>query len=134
MFLFMVPKYTLYFRLEPASDLELIGNYYSLPDRRSYSGDIWISDPLFSVYSNNKFKLIYYPLFDAVYLMRIRDELTSGSVGAVYVNSCDIVCPSEDEFCKAERSSFFEFLSARFIKVKEIIRNECKYSVFESIS
>ena len=72
-------------------------------------GSIWISNPVFAVYSNKKIdELMYYPTFNHDKFIFLKDNLASAE--HVLINTCDLYCEPYNEFCGGDKKELVSLL------------------------
>ena len=92
-------------------------------------GNVWISNPLYTLYSDEKVEGLLY-FYSSENLIKFIED-NKGKVDIVMFNNCDMPCPPEelDSLCGKSRKVLSDTLS-RFKKVygKEV--NSCEYQIF----
>ena len=92
-------------------------------------GNIWISSPLISVFSDKKIdKLIYYPIFDE----RKKKELIENAERAdfVFLDACDLACKQHDLKCENEKNELLAGLKQRFKTAYYSKTKDCEQMIF----
>ena len=96
-------------------------------------GNIWITSPLYALYSDKKIEgLLYY--YSSGNLINFIDK-NIGNVDAVFLNDCDIPCPplEMDNFCEQSHKYLYMKLSS-FQEIYEKEINNCRYRIFKRIT
>lgn len=107
-------------RWEAKSPNIAMQNFYSSISGKS--GEIWVSDPLFSLYTDAKLHLMYYPTFD-----KASREMNLENASFVLLNTCDLVCRTEE--CEKRKSGLINQLENSF-KKSETNSSSCRLLVF----
>jgi len=85
--------------------------YASVPGK---SGEIWVSRPQFSEYTDARLNLIYYPTFEESSIT-ILERMKNAS--AVFIDTCDLSCITEE--CKKRNAEMISGLESSFNKKEE---------------
>ena len=85
--------------------------FYDYIDKESFK-NIWITNPIYIVNSNQKARLVYYPSFDSARIKELREKMNNADM--VFINTCDIPCPPQDRACFDMKPPFIEELKQRF--------------------
>ena len=89
-------------------------------------GRIWITNPLYALYSNEKIDGLLY-FYSSNNLI---DFINKNKADIVLFNSCDIACGPDDSLCYESRKILNNMLSKlKIVYQKEI--NSCKYAIYE---
>lgn len=117
-FSFQIVKY---FEDDWKIDKELIEKYYNYRTDKN----LFVTDPRFTLYNNNKLNLIYYPIFDERINELIETEFANATIA---INTCDLTCATKK--CSQQSKLWLE----KFMRYKksEIVKKDCKYYIFES--
>lgn len=102
--------------------------FYNYINNEKIDDGLWISNPAFIAYSNNKAELIYYPLYNSEKI----DSLTANINKAkhILINTCDLLpCPSDD-LCINRHNDFVELLKESFSLKSYNEYGSCKYYIF----
>ena len=76
-------------------------------------GSIWISSPVYAVYSDKKTDtLIYYPTFNKEKIDFLNSNLPNAD--AILLDTCDIPCHPDDLECKQEKENFLNNIKSQF--------------------
>ena len=118
---------------EDIASYELQKNNYGFIYFQDYlienRGNLWITNPLYALYSNNRINgLIYF--YSSKNLIKFVNE-NKDKVDIVLFNNCDIPCPPADldPLCAESRKILYNALSnLKKIYDKEI--NNCRYQIF----
>ena len=125
-FIFNVPK----LRFDMYEDnLEVFHNYIG---NKGIVGGLWISNPAFIAYSDNKAdELIYYPLYNSEKIDFLVDNVDNAE--HVLLNTCDLLpCPSPDIACNRKHNAFIDLLKEKFVLVSNTKHAQCEYYIFTS--
>jgi 4-amino-4-deoxy-L-arabinose transferase-like glycosyltransferase len=88
------------------------------------TGEIWVSNPVFSEYTDGRLNLIYYPTFEKS-AAAMPERMKNAS--HVFISTCDISCITEE--CKKRNSEIMASLEGSFTK-KEWNSSPCRLLVF----
>ncbi len=106
--------------------------FYSYIENEKIGNGLWISNPSFIAYSNNKAsELIYYPLYNSEKV----DYLISNINNAKYIliDTCDLLpCPPFDGSCNQKHNDFINLLKNRFNLDYYSEYGSCKYYIFRA--
>lgn len=86
------------------------------------SGEIWVSDPLFSLHTDARLHLLYYPTFEEA-----SKQIKLENASFVFLNTCDLVCRNEE--CEERKSELIEYLENSFNK-SETNSSSCRLLSF----
>tara|TARA_Y100000310_G_scaffold212686_1_gene213558 strand:- start:650 stop:1960 length:1311 start_codon:yes stop_codon:yes gene_type:complete len=87
-------------------------------------GDIWISNPKYSLYSGNKVsKLIYYPTFNDEYSFELIEGVNMADY--VLINSCDIPCNPNFNNCVNRKFELLSGIRNNFNLVYDEMHKNC---------
>ena len=103
--------------------------FYDYVENEKISNGLWISNPAFIAYSENKAELIYYPLYNSEKI----DSLISNIDNAkhVLINTCDLLpCPNSDNICNQKHDDFINLLKERFDLKFYNKYDSCEYYIF----
>lgn len=124
-----------YLWLEPAPELDIVQDYYSYLEGMAVGREVWVSNPITSLYTSGKVNLVYYPVYDYSLAKSFHNYLlrNSSSIGYVFLDSCGggIICPPGDVLCSEETSAFINYLHKNFRKVYDNKIGECYYYIFQ---
>ena len=97
---------------------------------KNQSGNIWVTNPLYALYSNNNIEGLLY-FYSSDNLIQFIDK-NKNEVDIVFFNECDIRCPPEelDSLCGESRKILSKVLS-NFHKLQEKEANQCKYQIYK---
>ena len=104
--------------------------FYDYIGNEEISNGLWISNPAFIAYSDEKAEeLIYYPLYSSGKIDELAEKVNSAK--HILINSCDILpCPPYDNFCDEKHIDFVNFLKERFDAQMHEIHGTCEYYIF----
>ena len=102
--------------------------FYNYIENEKIEDGLWISNPAFIAYSNNKAELIYYPLYNSEKIDYLAANLNNAK--HVLINTCDIPCPPYDISCKPKHSHFISLLKEEFDLKAEEKHGSCEYYIF----
>jgi hypothetical protein len=110
-------------------NLEVFHNYIG---NKGIVGGLWISNPAFIAYSDNKAdELIYYPLYNSEKIDFLVDNVDNAE--HVLLNTCDLLpCPSPDIACNRKHNAFIDLLKEKFVLVSNTKHAQCEYYIFTS--
>jgi len=92
-------------------------------------GNIWISSPLISAFSDKKIgKLMYYPIFDE----KKKNELIENAESAdfIFLDACDLACKLHDTGCLNSKNELLESLKQRFKTAYYSKTKDCEQMIF----
>ncbi len=106
-----------------------IASYKAMVDS---AGDVWISNPLVSLYTDNKLDLIYYPFYDSELSATILDGFRDDLPDYVHMDTCGggIICPKDDNVCQDNLEATYNLLRSDLETVYEGSWGRCSYDVF----
>lgn len=91
--------------------------------------DIWISNPIFAVYSDEKIdELMYHPTFNHDKFIYLKDNLNNA--GNVLINTCDLYCEPYNEFCEIDKAELVELLKNNLEIVFSKKEGKCESYIF----
>lgn len=104
--------------------------FYSYIENEEMSDGLWISNPAFIAYSNDKAdNLIYYPLYNSEKIDVLIDNI--GNAKHVLINTCDILpCPPSDVSCSRKHNHLIGLLKERFGLLYYEVFGSCEYYIF----
>ena len=92
-------------------------------------GSIWISNPVFAVYSDKKIdELVYYPTFNHDKFVFLKENLDKAE--NVLINTCDLYCEPYNEFCLEDKAELVELLKNNFEIVFSEKEGKCESYIF----
>jgi len=103
--------------------------FYDYIDNEKIDNGLWISNPAFIAYSDDKAELIYFPLYNSEKI----DELIVNINNAehILINTCDILpCPPYDNSCNQKHDDFVALLKEKFTLESFSENGQCKYYIF----
>jgi len=104
--------------------------FYNYVDNENINNGLWISNPAFIAFSNNKAdELIYFPLYDSKKI----DILTAniGNANHILINTCDLLpCPSSDSSCGQKHKEFINLLKNNYNLALNSEYGQCEYYIF----
>ena len=104
--------------------------FYDYVENKEIVNGLWISNPAFIAYSNNKAdELIYFPLYNSDKI----DELVSniGNAKHILINTCDLLpCPPYGNSCNQKHDDFIALLKEKFTLESFSENGQCKYYIF----
>ena len=93
-------------------------------------GSIWISNPVFAVYSDKKIdELVYYPTFNHDKFVFLKENLDKAE--NVLINTCDLYCEPYNEFCLEDKAELVELLKNNFEIVFSEKEGKCESYIFK---
>jgi len=93
------------------------------------NGQIWVSNPIISEYSNKKISnLMYYPFFDYKKKKELMKE--SDKADFIFADSCDLACNPSDILCESSKNSLFEQFKRKFRTAYSSKASQCWQFVF----
>ena len=97
---------------------------------KNNKGNIWISNPLYSLYSDSRIDGLLY-FYSSENLIKFIDK-NKDNVNIVLFNNCDIPCPPKelDSLCE-ESKKIIQGLLSKFTKVYQKEVNSCNYEIFK---
>ncbi len=96
---------------------------------KGVKGAVWISNPVFAVYSDKKIdELMYYPTFNHDKFVFLKNNLLSA--GNVLINTCDLYCEPYNEFCEGDKIELISLLKNDFYEVFYNKENGCESYIF----
>ncbi|MBN2112191.1 glycosyltransferase family 39 protein [Candidatus Woesearchaeota archaeon] len=111
-------------------------DYLHFLEFRQAEGEIWSSNPLAAVYSDEKINKIYYPVFnyeagDSFYSYLKKN---SGNVEYVFLDSCGggIICLPEDSECSKNLGYIYSYLGKNFDLVYNETSGVCTYRIYKN--
>jgi len=88
-------------------------------------GIIWLSNPIYSVFSNKKIdELMYYPTFNHDKFLELSSNLNKAS--NVLINTCDLYCEPYNNLCSIDKNEFIRLLKNNFEIVYYGTEEECE--------
>lgn len=111
-------------------------NYIRFLEGKSPVGEVWVSNPLVAVYSDELLKKIYYTDFnsDASTLFYDYLSVNSHDIQYVFLDNCGggIMCYPTNEKCKKDKDLIFSYLDKNFNLVFDENYGLCFYRVYEN--
>lgn len=108
--------------------------YYRWLGGRHIDGEIWSSNPVVSVYTDQPVQKLYYPMYEKGTAKDFNAYLAAhtASIGAVLLDNCGggIVCPSGDTRCAEQLDVTRAFLNERFKQVFFAQSGNCWYAIY----
>jgi len=95
--------------------------------------NVWITNPLYALYSDGKIDGLLY-FYSSDNLINFIGK-NNGNVETILFNNCDIPCPPAelDSLCPESRKTLYNLVS-KFKKVYEKEINSCKYEIYRRIT
>lgn len=91
---------------------------------------IWVSSPVYALYSDKKVNLFYYPVFSTKSIPGIKIKLKNAE--NILISTCNLECSPNDFNCPMEKESFIVFLKENFKKKYYNQLNNCESYIFTS--
>jgi 4-amino-4-deoxy-L-arabinose transferase-like glycosyltransferase len=106
--------------------------FYNYMSNTEINSGLWISNPAFIIYSNEKAEeLIYYPLYNSEKIKKLQTKIEKAK--HVLLNTCDVLpCPPNDKTCNQEHDNFLNILNKNLNIVFYQKYGECEYYIFKS--
>jgi 4-amino-4-deoxy-L-arabinose transferase-like glycosyltransferase len=124
-----------YLQHEVLSEPDVKKDYYRYLEGKAIDKEVWISNPLASVYTPKKVNLIYYPVYDYSLAKSFSDYLVKNSsrISYVFLDNCGggIICAPDDKLCSKETISLLDYLHLNFRKVYDKEIGKCYYYIFK---
>ncbi len=109
------------FRLEERIDYSF---FYDSIDEKHFEQNIWITSPIYTINSNAKTELMYYPTFNLEKMNELRGKIDSADL--ILINTCDVPCPPWDNICFNEKPIFIDELKKKFEIVNYKKTGDCE--------
>ncbi len=111
-------------------------NYAKFLEDKSPVGEVWVANPIVSLYSDSLLKKIYYTDFDSDASTLFYHYLKSNNHKIQYVllDNCGggIMCYPTNEKCKSDKNKTIEYLNDNFNLAFEENYGLCYYRVYEN--
>lgn len=111
--------------------------YLGFIEGKEIKGEIWSSNPLIAVYSDEKINKIYYPVFGSeegnLFYQYLKEN--TEKVEYVFMDSCSggIICRLEDKECLKNLDSVYQYLDENFDLVYNQTRGICTYKIYRNL-
>ncbi|MFH1511336.1 MAG: glycosyltransferase family 39 protein [Candidatus Woesearchaeota archaeon] len=131
-----MPRAILYYQdHEPVSASYVREGYYHFLGE-NISGEVWVSNPAISVYSDERLFPLYYPVFSEYHVINFYQYLYFGEdrISHVFLDTCGggIICHPNDIVCKKGLRDILQLLHDHYELVYNETEADCRYLVFRS--
>jgi 4-amino-4-deoxy-L-arabinose transferase-like glycosyltransferase len=124
-----------YYRYEPRS-AQPVPDFFTFPENRSPTGEVWISNPLVTLHTDQRLRLLYYPVYNAELSVSINQEIEGNvdSIKFVFIDNCGggLICPPGDSICMQEKGRLKEILASNFQLVFLDSYDLCQYEIYST--
>jgi len=119
---------------EPAESDLVAQRYFYFLQNKTVEGEIWVSNPIISAYTDLRLEKIYYPIFGesvAADFSRYLKE-HGDKISYVFLDNCGggLICHPEDAVCKEQTEKLIAQLDEGFIKVFDEENKGCWYKIY----
>ncbi len=113
-------------------------HYYRWLEGKEIPGEVWSSNPLVSVYTDQLVHPLYYPVYTEGTATDFNTYLASNKekIGAVFLDNCGggIICAPDDAGCAEQLQVLRKLLDADFTQSFSAQSGDCGYAVYVPIS
>jgi 4-amino-4-deoxy-L-arabinose transferase-like glycosyltransferase len=108
--------------------------YFSFLEGKNISKEVWVSNPIVGIYTDERIHTLYYPVFDQHLALRFYEYVQNNheEIGYVFLDSCGggIICPPDDTVCVQRLSQLIGLLKERLMLVYYKEHEGCTYYLF----
>ena len=106
--------------------------FYRFIEGREVPGEIWVTNPLISLYADKKVELLYYPVYDADKSVFFENLSNMENISYIFLDTCGggMICPPADDLCAEVTGRTIDMLEENFEKEYYAKYGRCEYYVF----
>jgi hypothetical protein len=110
--------------------------YFEFLHAKEVRGEVWSSNPMVAMHSDEKINKIYYPVFGADVALSFYDYLRENpeKIQYVFLDNCGggIICHPEDKECAANLANIHDYLDENYNLAYDRSFGRCEYKIYKN--